>query len=105
MNDDKLREAQARAIRMKEWAHGPDGLFAVFKAVESNYTKTLLGSDIADTELREKTYHRINALKDVRRVMEIIIAEGNGAAAMIDKIMKAENRKAQKKQKAPVNVA
>lgn len=105
MNSDKLREAQARAIRMKEWADGPDGLFAVFKAVESNYTQTLLASDISDADLREKSYHRINALRDVRRVMEIIIAEGNGASAMLDKIMKADEAKAARKKRTAVKYA
>jgi hypothetical protein len=105
MNDDKLRQAQARAIRMKEWADGPDGLFAVFKAVESNYTATLLATDITDSETREKTYHRINALRDVKRVMELVVSEGNGAAAIIDKIMKAQNRKTPKKQRTPLNAS
>jgi CRISPR/Cas system-associated protein Csm6 len=104
LNDEKLRQAQARAIRMKEWADGPDGLFAVFKAVEGNYTQTLLSTDITDSETREKTYHRINALRDVKRVMEIVIAEGNGASALLDKLMKAQNRKP-RKQRTPLNVA
>lgn len=105
MNDEKLRQAQARALRLKEWANGDDGLFAIFKAIEGNYTQTLLSTDITDTDLREKTYHRINALRDVKRVMELIIAEGNGASAMIDKLLQAENRKRTKKQRTPVNVA
>lgn len=74
---------------MKEWADGPDGLFSIFDAVECNYFKTFLASDIEDNGLREKVYHRINALKDLRKAMELVIAEGRAADAIIEKLSKA----------------
>lgn len=94
MNEDKARAAAERGRQFKVWCDGPDGLFAVFAAVERDYLETLIGSDIADHPLREKTYHRINALRDMRRVMEVAIAEGAGARAMIDQAQKlVEKRK------------
>jgi hypothetical protein len=43
-------------------------------------------SDIEDLGLREKVYHRVNALRDVRRAMELVIAEGAAATAIIKKL-------------------
>lgn len=86
MNDDTLRTKIARAERMKEWAHGDEGLFACFAAVEKNYLETLLSSDIEDLGLREKVYHRIAALRDLKKVMELAIAEGRAAGDIIKKL-------------------
>ena len=94
MSDDKLRAAAERGRQFAAWCNGADGLFAVFQAVERDYLETLMGSDIADHPLREKAYHRIAALRDLRRVMDVAIAEGKGAQAMIEQMNKAiEKRK------------
>ncbi len=61
-------------------------LFPIFEAVEKNYLETLMRSDIEDGLLREKVYHRVNALRDVRRAMELVIAQGSSAAAIIAKL-------------------
>ena len=83
MTEEQLREAQAKAIRMKDVSAE---LFPIFEAVEKNYLETLMRSDIEDGLLREKVYHRVNALRDVRRAMEMVIAQGSGAAAIIAKL-------------------
>lgn len=61
-------------------------MFPIFDGVEKNYLETLMRSDIEDVGLREKVYHRVNALRDVRRAMELVIAEGSSAAAIIKKL-------------------
>ncbi len=83
MTEEQLREAQAKAIRMKDVSAE---LFPIFEAVEKNYLETLMRSDIEDGLLREKVYHRVNALRDVRRAMELVIAQGSSAAAIIAKL-------------------
>ena len=93
MNDDKSRAAIERARQLKQWCQGSDGLFAIFAAVERDYLDTLLGSDIADHPLREKVYHRVNALRDMRRVMEAAIADGASAQAIIDQMTRIETKK------------
>lgn len=86
MNDDALRRKQADADRMKDLAAQ---MWPIFDAVERNYTATLFGSDVEDSALREKVYHRVNALKDLRRAMEVVIADGASAAAIIQKLSRA----------------
>lgn len=93
MNDDKARAAVERARQCREWCEGPDGLFAIFKAVEGNYIETLMASDIADHSLREKAYQRVAALRDVAKVMSAAIIEGLSAASMIEKVSKFEQKK------------
>lgn len=93
MNDDKLRAAAARGRQFREWCEGDEGLFAVFAAVEREYVETLVGSDIADHPLREKAYQRINALRDLRKVMQAAIVEGKSAAALIEDLAKSDTRK------------
>lgn len=86
MTEEQLREKQGKALRMKELA---SEMFPIFDAVEKNYTETLMRSDVDDTLLREKVYHRVNALRDVRRAMELVIAEGSSATAIIKKLSQA----------------
>jgi hypothetical protein len=86
LSEDKLRAAQARAARMQDF--GGD-LFPIFDAVEKNYLETLMRSDIEDAALREKVFHRVNALRDIRRAMELVIAQGSSAEAIIQKLSKA----------------
>jgi hypothetical protein len=83
LTEDDLRQKQAKALRMKEL--GAE-MFPIFDAVEKNYVETLMRSDIEDLGLREKVYHRVNALRDVRRAMELVIAEGAAATAIIKKL-------------------
>jgi hypothetical protein len=86
MTDDALRAKQARAARIKDLG---SEFFPIFDAVEKNYTETLLRSGVDDAALREKVYHRVNALRDVRRAMELVIAEGASATAIIKKMSQA----------------
>ena len=86
MNDDSLRAAQARGARVKELSAD---LFEIFDAVEKNYVETLMRSDIEDAGLREKVYHRVNAIRDVRKTMELAISAGASATAIIEKLSKA----------------
>lgn len=88
MDDDKLRLAQAKAARVKELS---TELFPIFDAVEKNYLETLMQSDVDASGLREKVYHRVNALRDVRRAMELLVAEGSTATAIIKKLSQANN--------------
>jgi hypothetical protein len=80
---------------MREWAHGDDGLFKVFDAVCNNYLKEIALSAPGETDIREQTYHRIRALADIRRVMEVVITEGSNAEKMLTDL----SRKAEKMQK------
>lgn len=82
---DKIRAAAARGQRMRELG---DDLFAVFEAVERTYLEQLVTSRVEDAETREQIYHRTNALRDLRRAMEVVIAEGRGAEAMIRQMEK-----------------
>lgn len=65
-----------------------DLLFEAFDAIERNYLETMLRSDPTEAALRDGIYHRVNALRDVRKTMELVIAEGQGAEAMIAKLSK-----------------
>jgi hypothetical protein len=88
VHDEKLRAAAARGRRFRELVDGDDGLFAIFTAVERSYIETMLGTSIDDTATREQVYHRASALRDIKSAIEIVIAEGNGAAAVIKKLSK-----------------
>lgn len=90
MNEELLRGKISRAQRIKDLAFAEGGLFAIFDAVEKNYVETLLRSDIEDAALREKAFHRVNALRDVRRVMELAISEGRSADAIIKKLSRPQ---------------
>ncbi|MCC6779909.1 MAG: hypothetical protein IT537_25300 [Hyphomicrobiales bacterium] len=90
MSDDQLRRAAERGRRMAEMAEGEDGLLAVFDAVERNYVETLIGTAIEDKHVREQSYHRINSLRDIRRAIEIVVAEGAGAEAAIAKLSRTQ---------------
>lgn len=85
-SEQQLRATAERGRRMKEFAEGEDGLFVIFAAVEKNYVESLIGTPVDDKAIREGVYHRINALRDVRRTMELAIAEGNGASKAIEKL-------------------
>jgi hypothetical protein len=93
MNTEKAQADIARAIRFKEWAEGPEGLYAVFDAVERNYMRTLVQTGITETDVRELIYQRVSALKDVRRAIESVITEGHSAQAMIDKLARQHVRR------------
>lgn len=97
MNDEATRATAERGRRFAEWCRGKDGLFEVFAAVERNYAETLFTADIADAALREKVCHRVAALRDVRRVMEIAIASGGGAEAVLKAAAIVEEKKRAKR--------
>lgn len=84
-NQDLMRQAADRGRRMGELS---DLLFEAFDAIERNYLETMLRSDPTEAALRDGIYHRVNALRDVRKTMELVIAEGQGAEAMIAKLSK-----------------
>jgi hypothetical protein len=97
MNDEAARKTAERGRRFREWCEGPDGLYAVFAAVEKNYAETLFSSDITDAALRERVCHRIAALRDLKLVMSTAITEGKGAEAMILQAAKLEEKKRARK--------
>lgn len=84
-NQDLMRQTAERGRRMEELSAL---LFETFDAVERNYLETMLRSDPTEAALRDGIYHRVNALRDVRKTMELVIAEGQGAEAMIAKLSK-----------------
>ena len=86
---DELMRAKARAARMKEFAEGDGGLFEVFKAVEASYLDTWMNAEVENTDLREKVWHRVCALRDLRKAMEGAIAKGATADAIIAKMAQA----------------
>jgi hypothetical protein len=94
MSDDKLRAAAERGRQVREFMEGDGGLYQIMDAVERDYTKTLFGSDIVDNVLREKIYHRVAALRDVRRVINEIVVGGKEAAAIINANQLKQKRKA-----------
>jgi hypothetical protein len=100
MNDEAARATAERGRRFAEWCKGPNGLFEVFAAVERNYTETLYAADIADAALREKVCHRVAALRDVRRVMEIAIAAGGGAEAVLKAAAAVDEKKRARRARA-----
>lgn len=92
MSDETLLRAKARAARVKELAEGEGGLYEIFDAVEKNYLETWMKSDVESTDLREKVWHRVNAMRDVRKLMETAIAKGSNAQAIIDKLSQTGRR-------------
>lgn len=101
MNEDDLRKSVSRALRMKEWADGEDGLFQMFDQVQTAYLTTIADSKPGESAEREQLYYRMRALADLRRAMEAVIGKGMNASKIIDEL----NRKAEKKQRKPPNVA
>lgn len=93
MNELELRRTAERARQMREWSENAGGLFEVFSAVRADYLKTLTGSEITETALREQVYHRIAALDDIRLAMDLVISEGAGAEAQIELLSQSFNRK------------
>lgn len=100
MADEELRKDVSRALRMKEWAHGDEGLFAIFDAVERAYLETIAASKLTDSAGREQMYHRVSALRDLRKVMQETISKGMSAS----KIIEAMAKKAEKQQRKAPNV-
>lgn len=93
-DEDLLRRRMARGSTMREWAEGPEGLFEVMAAVKANYLAGIVDSEPGETRLREDTYHRLRALEDIRRAMQVVITDGYAA----EKLREAMNLKAEKKQ-------
>lgn len=83
--------------RLKEWADGEDGLFAIITAVERDYLKTLAATEFDEPQVREQIYHRVKALADVKRAFEAVIADGLSASAIIDRLSAADRPKPKKK--------
>ena len=102
MSEDELRKDVARAVRLREWAHGDEGLFAIFDQVKAAYMATIADTKPSESAEREQLYYRMKALSDLRKVMEVTIAKGAGAGKMIV----AMTKKAEKKQQGKTpNVA
>lgn len=87
---DKRLAAIERGRRMREWAHGDGGLFAVFDAVERDYVRSIRDSEPTEAALREAVYHRMAALRDIRRVMTAAVAHGAGEQKMIEKLSRMD---------------
>lgn len=99
MNDEKLRASAERGRRFREWCEGDDGLFEVFAAVERNYLASLVGTDIDDTATRERIYHRVSALRDLKRVMQAAITDGASSVAIIEKLTRVQHKQRTRKHK------
>ena len=93
MSEDSLRAAAERGRQFRNWCEGDGGLYEIFAAVERDYIETLITSDIADHPLREKTYQRIAALRDIKRVLQAAIVEGASSAATINHLSKLSEKK------------
>ena len=91
--DDDLRRSMARGAAFREWCEGADGLYAVISAVRADYLRTIEESDPAEAQLREDAYHRIRALADIRRSMEVVITAGSGAREMINALTRKQEKK------------
>lgn len=63
-------------------------LFETFDAVERNYLETMLRSDPTEAALRDGIYHRVNALRDVRKTMELVITKNKKTKTIIAKLSK-----------------
>jgi hypothetical protein len=99
MSLDKTRAQAEAGRRFGEFCKGDAGLFAVFDRVERDYLATFVGSAVEDQAVREKVYHRISALRDIRSVIETVIAAGKGAEAIIEKLARADQAKRERKTK------
>lgn len=66
----------AKANAMRQWAEGDGGLFEAFDAVEADYFDLWSNSTVEDYSKRESLWHRLHALRDLRRRCQIIINEG-----------------------------
>lgn len=99
MNDEQLRRKSARAVALKTWAYGDDGLFRIFDAVRGTYLREIAESTPSESAFRETAYQRIQALADLRRAMEAVIADGSGADHMLAALTKTADRKTKRKPK------
>lgn len=99
MNDERLRASAERGRRFREWCHGEDGLFEVFAAVERNYLKSLADTELNDQDTRERIYHRVCALRDLRKTMEAVIADGASAAAILEALSKKRHKRPDRRHK------
>lgn len=97
MADEELRKDVARAVRLKEWAHGDEGLFSIFDQVQAIYLATIADSKPSESAEREQLYYRMKALADVRKRMETVIAKGMNASKMIDAMTKKAEKQQQRK--------
>lgn len=89
MRRDNLPALADRARRLKEWSDGPDGLMAIFDAVETALVLDLKASVATDTALREAIYHRLQAVGHIRTVMQEAIAAGQASdPELIEKKMR-----------------
>ena len=91
-----MRADIERARQFRSWCEGDEGLFRIFDAIEKSYLGELIASDICDHPLREKVYHRVNALRDVRKVLEAGITEGRSAQSIIEQAAKLAAKKQQR---------
>lgn len=96
MNDETLRRKSARAVALKTWAHGDGGLFQIFDAVRGTYLREIAESAPAESAFREIAYQRIQALADLRKAMEAVVADGAGADHMLAALAKQTERKLRK---------
>jgi hypothetical protein len=99
MSIDKTRAQAEAGRRFGEFCKGETGLFAVFDRVERDYLATFVGSAVEDQTVREKIYHRIAALRDIRSTIEQVITAGKSADAIIEKLAKADQAKRERKPK------
>jgi len=99
LSTEKLYARQQRMMRLKEWADGDDGLFAIIAAVERDYLKTLVSTSIEESQAREHIYHRVKALGDVKLAFQAVIADGMSASAIIERLSAGDTKPKKKGRK------
>lgn len=78
----------ATANTIKSWAYGEGGLFAMFDQVEKEYSEQLFATAVEDGAVRELIYHRMNALRDLRAIIQRGISRGAGQETIIRNLAK-----------------
>lgn len=91
MSDEhNLRQSIERARKMRQWAQGPDGFFALMDTLEQKYLDALVQSDAHETALREHFYMRVQVLRDLRRVMVEVITSGKKSGKDLEALTRIE---------------
>ena len=93
MNDTKLGEAAAKAVRAQDLL-GNELLSEAFKGLEDNYTAAWRATGIDDVAAREKLLLALNIVGKVRDHLTTIVTDGKLAQAELKELAQtAERRK------------
>jgi len=93
MNETKLGEASAKAVRAQDLLDN-ELLSEAFKGLEDNYTAAWRATTIDDVGAREKLFIAINIVGKVRDHLATIVTNGKLAQAELKELAQvAERRK------------